>query len=184
MAIDIKSILGKIGLGAATAGAVAASAATGGALAPLTNTILKALADRLDPTVKAQMEAAAVAAQDELQKAEWDHAEKIAALAEQDMASARARQAAVKDWVPSLLALAVTVGFFLLLWFLCHSTLPESNQRIFDMMLGSLGTAWLSIVAYYFGSSAGSTEKTALLANLQARPAASNQPAVVSPTLG
>jgi len=184
MAIDIKSILGKIGLGAATAGTVAASAVTGGALTPLTNTILKALADRLDPTVKAQMEAAAVAAQDELQKAEWDHAEKISSLAEQDMASARARQSAVKDWVPSLLALAVTVGFFLLLWFLCHSTIPESNQRILDIMLGSLGTAWLSIVAYYFGSSAGSTEKTALMAKMQESAVASEPHAVGSPSLG
>jgi hypothetical protein len=177
MAIDVKSILGKVGLGAATAGAVAGNAVTGGALTPLTNTILKALADRLDPTVKAQMQAAAVAAQDELQQAEWDHAEKISALAEQDMASARARQAAVKDLVPSLLALAVTVGFFLLLWFLCHHTIPDSNQRIFDIMLGSLGTAWLSIVAYYFGSSAGSAEKTELIAKMSNQPSAlSSQP--------
>jgi hypothetical protein len=167
MAIDVKSILGKIGLGAATAGAVAGSAVTGGTLTPLTNTILKALEDRLDPTVKAQMEAAAVAAQNELQQAEWDHAEKISTLTEQDMASARARQAAVKDYVPSLLSLAVTVGFFLLLGFLCRNTIPESNQRIFDIMLGSLGTAWLSIVAYYFGSSAGSAEKTELMAKMQ-----------------
>jgi len=169
MSIDVKKILSSIGLGAAAVGATAANVATGGAVAPLTNTILKALSDRLDPTVKAQFDAAAVAAQDDLQKAEWDHAEKIAAIAEQDLASARARQAAVKDIVPSLLGLGITLGFFMLLWFLCHHTLPDTNERIFDIMLGSLGTAWLSIVAYYFGSSAGSAEKTALMAKMQGK---------------
>jgi len=171
--MDIKTIIGKVGkavgLGAIGAGATAADVATSGAVAPLTDTILKALANRLDPTVKAQLEAAATQAQDELQEAEWKHAEQIAAIAEQDTASARARQTAVHDYVPSFLGVGVTIGFFTLLWFLCHSTIPDSNQRIFDIMLGSLGTAWLSIVAYYFGSSAGSAEKTALLAKMQGK---------------
>ena len=166
--MDIKDVLRKVGLIGATAGATAANVMTGGALTPLTNTLLTTLGKVLDPTARQQLELAAQQQAEQLQKDEYDHAEKIAALTQQDMASARARQMSVKDLIPSLLAAGVTVGFFLLLWFLVHHTIPESNQRIFDIMLGSLGTAWLSIIAYYFGSSAGSAEKTEIMSKMQA----------------
>lgn len=48
------------------------------------------------------------------------------------------------------------------------SVLPVASRDVLNIMLGSLGTAWISIIAYYFGSSNGSSRKTELLAKAPA----------------
>lgn len=81
-----------------------------------------------------------------------------------DRDSARKREIAVKDVTPTLLALFVTAGFFGLLGFMAFKTVPPENAAILNTMLGSLGTGWLAILYYYFGSSRGSDRKTELMA--------------------
>jgi len=83
--------------------------------------------------------------------------EKIAA---DDRASARDREIKTGDWTPRALAIAVTLGFFGVLVFLMKYDIPATEQNVLNVMLGSLGTAWIAIVTYYFGSSAGSTAKS------------------------
>lgn len=83
-------------------------------------------------------------------------------LAVDDRKSARDMQMATRSWVPPLLAAAVTVGFFTILVMMLLGKVDSNNPAIL-MMLGSLGTAWTGIIAYYFGSSAGSQAKTDLL---------------------
>ncbi|MDO8421578.1 MAG: hypothetical protein Q7S99_05400 [Parvibaculum sp.] len=89
--------------------------------------------------------------------------EKIAA---EDRNSARNREIQTGDhFTPRLLAIVVTFGFFLVLGYLIRYGMPAGEGRdALLIMLGSLGTAWTGIVAYYFGSSAGSAQKSAQIA--------------------
>lgn len=88
-------------------------------------------------------------------------------LAVDDRKSAREMQAATRSIVPPALAAIVTVGFFGILVMMLLGKVDSNNPAIL-MMLGSLGTAWTGIIAYYFGSSAGSQAKTDLLSKAPA----------------
>lgn len=82
-------------------------------------------------------------------------------LAVEDRKSARDMQVQTRSWVPPALAMLVTFGFFGILVGLMTGYAKKSDELL--MMLGSLGTAWTGIVAFYFGSSAGSQSKDELL---------------------
>ncbi len=84
-------------------------------------------------------------------------------LAVDDRKSAREMQATTRSWVPPLLAAVVTFGFFAILGGMMFGKMSVADNTALTMMLGSLGTAWTGIIAYYFGSSAGSQAKTDLL---------------------
>jgi len=82
-------------------------------------------------------------------------------LAVQDRKSAREMQTTTKSWIPPLLAILVTLGFFGILAGMMTGKVTSSEALM--IMLGSLGTAWTGIIAFYFGSSASSQNKDALL---------------------
>lgn len=94
----------------------------------------------------------------------FETAEDLLKIDLEDRKDARAREVSLKDRIPAILAIGVTVGFFGLLFFLLRHSPPAESKDVLNIMLGSLGTAWVSIVAYYFGSSAGSAAKNELLA--------------------
>lgn len=85
----------------------------------------------------------------------------FAKLIAEDKKSARDMQIATKSWIPPVMALGVTCGFFGILFGLMYGQIQHAPQ--IDIMLGSLGTAWTGIISFYFGSSAGSQAKTELL---------------------
>ncbi|MBB4657761.1 hypothetical protein [Parvularcula dongshanensis] len=92
-----------------------------------------------------------------------NEAERIAAS---DRADARAREVAVRDRTPAILAACVIAGFFGVLAVMLFRVLPEQAEPAFSIMLGALATMTAAVVNYYFGSSAGSKAKTDLLRRL------------------
>ena len=91
-----------------------------------------------------------------------------AALEEQriaagDRADARRRQQLMEDWTPSILGALIIAGFFLVLAAMVARRLPAGAETEFSIMLGALATMTAAVVNYFFGSSAGSREKTRLL---------------------
>ena len=76
-----------------------------------------------------------------------------------DRSDARARQVALRDWVPTALAIGNAAAFFILLFLMLSRAIPEGNKSAFDILLGMLGGNLLTVMTYYFGSSRGSRAK-------------------------
>ena len=82
-------------------------------------------------------------------------------LAVQDRKSARDLQTTTKSFIPPLLALIITLGFFGILIGMMTGKVTSSDALM--LLLGSLGTAWTGVISFYFGSSASSQNKDQLL---------------------
>jgi hypothetical protein len=75
--------------------------------------------------------------------------------------SAREMQITTKSTTPAILSYTITAGFFGILGYMMTDSYTSSEPLL--VMLGSLGTAWVAVVNYWFGSSHGSSVKNALL---------------------
>lgn len=85
-------------------------------------------------------------------------------IAADDRANARAREIALVDWMPKALALLVVGGFFGVIALMIYNELPMAGRDSLLVLVGSLGAAFGAIVQYYFGSSAGSYDKSKTIA--------------------
>ena len=79
--------------------------------------------------------------------------------------SAREMQITTQSSTPSVLTYLITSGFFGILAYMMSSEYKTSEPLL--VMLGSLGTAWVATVNFWFGSSHGSTIKSELLARAE-----------------
>lgn len=148
------------------------ASAVGGPLAGMaTKAISEALLGKPDGTEEELAQAATKATPEQLlalKKAENDFALQMRELdidleriAGADRDSARNREIKTKDWTPKFLAGGITVGYFGVLFYMLTHGLPTTGgSEAMLVMLGTLGTAFGGVMAYYFGSSAGSKEKT------------------------
>jgi len=82
-------------------------------------------------------------------------------LAVTDRKSARDMQMSVKSWIPPILAIGITIGFFGIMYGMMSGHFQSSEALM--MLIGSLGTAWTGVISFYFGSSASSQAKDQLL---------------------
>lgn len=81
-----------------------------------------------------------------------------------DRDSARKREMELKDHMPKILAVGITIGFFGCLFWMFVYGVPKNGNEALLLMLGALQTAFTGVIAYYFGSSSGSKAKTDLMA--------------------
>lgn len=82
----------------------------------------------------------------------------------QNVDSARKREIALaqsgqRDWFMPALAILIIIGFYGAILMIIEVKQDPADNDILYMMLGILGTAFVSVVGYYFGSSASSRKK-------------------------
>ena len=86
-----------------------------------------------------------------------------------DRDSARKRQMIVKDKTPAVLAVITLMSFFSYIGVVTFlpSGVIDGRMDFINLAVGWLGGSATSVVAYYFGSSAGSRGKDTLLAKIK-----------------
>lgn len=155
-------------------------AALGGPLGGMAGQILGSLLG-VDPKDPKAIEKAVLSATPdkllEIQKAEADfklQMEKLGFENEQallrletdDRASARRREVDSGDsWTPRILAACVVGGWIAVQAFLLRSVIDNSMRDLVARMLGTLDSALMLVLSYYYGSSAGSFLKSKLLSD-------------------
>jgi hypothetical protein len=163
LAPSIASVIG----GPLAGGAVTALESVFGMTVPPNTSIDDRVAVAINGATPEQLAQMRKADQDyaaRMAEAGFKNVETLASLTVQDRENARQMQISTKSFVAPFLALFVTLGFFGVLALMVFHPLPQATHDALMLMLGSLGTAWTGVIAYYFGSSAGSDRKTELLA--------------------
>lgn len=88
----------------------------------------------------------------------------LEAIAAGDRANARGMQTEKPSPVPAMLSIGVTLGYFSILIGMMTGWFHVSESNALLIMLGSLGTAWGSVMAFWFGTTRDSARKTDMLA--------------------
>lgn len=88
--------------------------------------------------------------------------------------------------MPGVFAIVALAGFFAVIFTMMILPMPAGAEQPLNVMLGVLGSIIAGIGNYYFGSSAGSAAKNAMLARLgdQAAPLGSAPAGAGKPDAG
>jgi len=104
----------------------------------------------------------------DLVKLNLDHQDSIAADDVADRASARSMQIATKDWTPDILAWLVIGATILVAYEVLTGNIAKDPTlaTLSGTVIGYLFNEAKAVLSYYFGSSVGSKEKDATLADI------------------
>ncbi len=70
---------------------------------------------------------------------------------------------------PFVLMMIVTLGLFGMLVLMNFHAVPESSTTLMNIILGSIATAWVQGINFFFGSSVSARTKDTALATLAAK---------------
>lgn len=84
-------------------------------------------------------------------------------LINDDKADARHRQKVLRDHMPGVLSVLLTLGFFGVLTALVTGQATLANEAVLQVMLGSLSTAWIGSMQFFFGTTQSSRDKTRIM---------------------
>ena len=92
---------------------------------------------------------------------------KVDEIAAADRNSARELLKTTRSYVPATLTFGITAGYFVVLIGMMLKAFEVADSQVMLIMLGQLGTAWGVTIAFWFGTTSGSKDKTDILANSQ-----------------
>jgi gas vesicle protein len=92
---------------------------------------------------------------------------KLEEIAAGDRNSAREMLKSTRSYVPATLTFGITIGYFVVLLGMMTKAFTVADSQVMLIMLGQLGTAWGVTIAFWFGTTSGSKDKTDILANSQ-----------------
>lgn len=134
-------------------------------LSEKTEGALKAVLSGVTPEQMMQLKLADETFAIKMQEIGFAHIQALEQIAQQDRADARQREIKTGDSVtPRLIACVVIAGFFAILLVMMFRGIPPESKDPALILLGALGSAFAGTISYYFGSTAGSAEKSKLLA--------------------
>ena len=118
-----------------------------------------------------------------LREIENTHTEKLSEISLEgervrlaDVANARDREVELArigshgQYAGHVMALVVTVGFFVILGFLLGTPRGTEPGQAMLLLLGSLGAGFMTVIQYYLGSSKSSSDKTAMIYTQKSKP--------------
>ena len=175
MAFDWKGTIGSVApflagvLGTPAAGMAVAAICKATGMEPSTESVQKLAEQAAANSLTGDQLLALRKAQSDLQlsmtKAGMDYDTAKDEIVFKDRDSARNREIQVRDHTPAIGFYAITAGFFGLLSLMLFHVIPDANKAVLDVMVGSLGTAWVSCVGYFYGTTRSSGIKDQMLYN-------------------